>query len=209
MDSTRSVVRAVCYWPPCGGLGTAGLCCYAKIQSHRPVTLPAPTGPDRVGRMAYDWTDPTRIHPFAPGGHTHRELSVVVWYPAPSAPTTSYWLPGWAQALGDGGPIDSATRTLPARIVPHAVRDVTRNVPAGDRRVWTVAGAEHVDFSDRAVYFTLFGRQIGSLGPIDGARAVAITEAYVRAFFDPYVRHLPAPLLAGPAAAYPEVTQQR
>jgi hypothetical protein len=58
---------------------------YLKVQSDRSVVLPAPTGPDRVGRTVYDWVDQSRMDPFAPNGSTPRELSVWVWYPAEAA----------------------------------------------------------------------------------------------------------------------------
>jgi predicted dienelactone hydrolase len=47
------------------------------------VTLPAPTGPYAVGRVAVDWLDDSRIDSFAPTLGTKRELPVWIWYPAP------------------------------------------------------------------------------------------------------------------------------
>jgi len=43
------------------------------------------------------------------------------------------------------------------------------------------------------------------VGTINGERAVAIERAYIRAFFDAYLRHLHSPLLTGPSPRYPEV----
>ena len=101
---------------------------YAKVQSDRSVTLPEPTGPDRVGRAVFDWTDQSRADPYAssgPAGFTPRELSVLVWYPAASAPNgtaTSYQPPGWDQLLGEDG-ISVLVRTPPSRVHSHAVAD--------------------------------------------------------------------------------------
>jgi hypothetical protein len=59
--------------------GYVGLVAVRHVQ---PVTLPAPAGPYRVGRVAFDWTDHARTDPLAPRPSTPRELSVWLWYPA-------------------------------------------------------------------------------------------------------------------------------
>ncbi|WP_188316863.1 alpha/beta hydrolase family protein [Solihabitans fulvus] len=366
-------------------LGVVGLLGDAKIRSGEAVTLPAPTGPSPVGRAVFDWTDHSRVDPYAPQGSTPRELSVVVWYPAAPAPRatqTSYLPPGWQEALGDGGWLNALSRTPPSLIHPHAVADAPvdgaaphpvlvfapgmglratdytviaedlashgyvvagvtptystdvvladgrvarrvdragdggdvaanvqlwaddlrftvtqlaavndtadspfhgrldtksvglfghslggaaatlachhesacvgavdidgylfgdvlndglgkpfgflgnqdsmakdapqrgmlrqtlRGVAAGQGHVWTVAGASHYNFTDRGVYFNLLRSQVAHLGPIDGARASAITNAYTRAFFDAYLRGRPAPPLTGESSTYPEVRQE-
>jgi hypothetical protein len=43
-----------------------------------PVELPAPTGPYRVGRVAYDWEDVTREDPYTRGEGVKRVLPVVI-----------------------------------------------------------------------------------------------------------------------------------
>ncbi|MDY7229696.1 alpha/beta hydrolase family protein [Hyalangium rubrum] len=66
-----------------------------RTKRHR-VELPAPTGPFQVGRLAFDWLDPARKEPYAPGKRRRRELSVWIWYPAevnPGAQAGEY-LPG-------------------------------------------------------------------------------------------------------------------
>lgn len=55
---------------------------YVGVRRSLPVTLPAPTGPYRVGRMITDWTDPARADPLAPRPGVRRRLSVWLWYPA-------------------------------------------------------------------------------------------------------------------------------
>ena len=48
---------------------------------HRPLTLPAPTGPHSIGQAIYTWQDNSRE---ASLGGANRKLIVVVWYPAQS-----------------------------------------------------------------------------------------------------------------------------
>jgi predicted dienelactone hydrolase len=66
----------------------------------------------------------------------------------------------------------------------------------------TVAGTEHLSFTDLPV----FASQLG-LGGTE--RPVVITRRYVRAFFDQWLTGRPRRLLAGPSAAFPEVTFQQ
>ncbi len=83
-------------------VGTVG---YLGVRHVLPRALPAPTGPYRVGRSTYDWTDTSRTDPLAPGHGRHRELSVWVWYPAPAATTgrPAPYAPGhWAGMLQFG-----------------------------------------------------------------------------------------------------------
>ncbi|GLV53552.1 alpha/beta hydrolase [Dictyobacter sp. S3.2.2.5] len=74
---------------------------FIEIQRHRTVALPTPSGPFAVGRMEYDWTDQSRIDPFAPHTSQKRELVVWSWYPAtrvPGAQTAPYLPAKWGQA---------------------------------------------------------------------------------------------------------------
>lgn len=63
-------------------VAAVGTVAYLGVRHVLPVRLPAPTGPYRVGRTAFDWTDTGRTDPLGPGPGRHRELSVWVWYPA-------------------------------------------------------------------------------------------------------------------------------
>jgi predicted dienelactone hydrolase len=69
----------------------------------------------------------------------------------------------------------------------------------------TIRGAHHFNFADYAVLYEPLFRPMQLLGSIDGARGLAITTAYVGAFFDQYLKGESQPLMAGPAAEYPEV----
>ncbi|QNP71783.1 alpha/beta hydrolase [Streptomyces roseirectus] len=77
----------------------------------------------------------------------------------------------------------------------------------GWKRWLTVTDAGHFTFTDLPVL-------AGQLGitdpdaPLPGARSGEITRAYLAAFFDLHLRHLPQPLLSGPTPTHPEVTFQ-
>jgi predicted dienelactone hydrolase len=68
-----------------------------------------------------------------------------------------------------------------------------------------IKGSRHFNFSDYALEWSPILKMQGGLGPIDGQRGLAIVEDYVLAFFDKYLKHSDAPLLAGPVSKYPEV----
>jgi dienelactone hydrolase len=354
------------------------LLAYAQVENRRVVTLPAPTGAERVGRVLLDWRDESRMDPYSPDRHTPRELSVWIWYPADRtarARPAAYAPDGWERALAypgdfgqtapsavrahatDGPPVAPgrfpllvlgpglgqgavsyttiaeelashgyvvagvnptysttvvrpggrlvhaepraaddadleqldavwtadmrfvAGRTLaldgaPAGLfaahldagrlgylghsaggaaaaeacredprcagaadfdgdlageaartgldrpflfvghegslgespaTPRTLRGALGRVPAGQGHVLTIAGTRHDDFTDRSAMFNLFGRQLGVLGPLGGARALRVAGAYVRAFFDAALGRGDGALLAGPSPAYPEV----
>jgi predicted dienelactone hydrolase len=84
------------------------------------------------------------------------------------------------------------------------IEAILRTVPGNERYNLRIKGTLHFNFSDYAVYFSPVGA-LGALGSIDGARGLEITRAYVRAFFDTYLKESLSQLLQGPAQAYPEV----
>lgn len=45
------------------------------------LTLPAPTGPDRIGEVSLHLIDYSRTDPWVPG-HQIRQLMISIWYPA-------------------------------------------------------------------------------------------------------------------------------
>ncbi|MER8041443.1 alpha/beta hydrolase [Streptomyces sp. NPDC094032] len=89
-------------------------------------------------------------------------------------------------------------------------QDVTWNATwpllGGWKRWLTVAGSDHFSFSDGPVLQRHFGLPAGD---IPAERALAVTRAYVGAFFDRHLRGVPQPLLAGPSPLHPEVKFQR
>jgi hypothetical protein len=74
----------------------------------------------------------------------------------------------------------------------------------GWKRWLVVAGAVHASFTDLGLLAHQLGIDIGAAR--SGARSLAITRAYVRAFFDQHLRGEPQALLDRPSARYPEVT---
>ncbi len=80
--------------------------------------------------------------------------------------------------------------------------DATWPALGGWKRWLTVAGADHFSFSDAPVLQRRFGLPVGEI-PAD--RAMAVTRAYVAAFFDEHLRGVTQPLLAGPSPSHPEV----
>jgi hypothetical protein len=77
----------------------------------------------------------------------------------------------------------------------------------GWKRWIMVTGTVHQSFTDLGVFAGQLGIDIGAT--IDANRALAITRAYARAFFDLHLRGAPQPLMTAPSPAYPEVTIHR
>jgi dienelactone hydrolase len=73
----------------------------------------------------------------------------------------------------------------------------------GWRRWLTMADAGHVSFLDTIALTDQLGAS--PPGTISGVRSMALTRAYVGAFFDLTLRGCPQPLLDGPTAANPEM----
>jgi|CZLB01.1.fsa_nt_gi predicted dienelactone hydrolase len=77
-----------------------------------------------------------------------------------------------------------------------------------------LAGAEHLTFSDGAVLYPQAAHALGLtpaglaqlVGTINGERAIAAERAYVRAFFDLWLRHHDSHLLDKPSPRYPAMT---
>ncbi|MEU5401544.1 alpha/beta hydrolase [Streptomyces sp. NPDC005963] len=72
----------------------------------------------------------------------------------------------------------------------------------GWKRWLTVAGSDHMSFSDSPLIAEHFGLP---QTPLPAKRAVKLTRTYVAAFFDQHLRGRPQPLLKGPTDAHPEV----
>jgi hypothetical protein len=74
-----------------------------------------------------------------------------------------------------------------------------------DYKRWImVTGTVHQSFTDLGVFAGQLGIDIGAT--IDADRALAITRAYARAFFDLHLRRRPQPLMTAPSPSYPEVS---
>jgi dienelactone hydrolase len=58
--------------------------------------LPTPSGPFGIGRIGYEWIDPSRTDPYSTAPHARRDLMVYLWYPSPhgNAEEAGWYLPG-------------------------------------------------------------------------------------------------------------------
>jgi dienelactone hydrolase len=74
----------------------------------------------------------------------------------------------------------------------------------GWKRWVMVSGTVHSSYTDVGVFASQLGVDTGAT--IDAERALGITRAYVRAFFDLHLRCRPQPLMTAPSPVYPEVT---
>ena len=74
----------------------------------------------------------------------------------------------------------------------------------GWKRWVMVSGTAHSSFTDLGPLAQQLGVPLGNT--IDAQRAIDITRAYLRAFFDQTLRCQPQPLMSAPSPAYPEVT---
>jgi pimeloyl-ACP methyl ester carboxylesterase len=71
----------------------------------------------------------------------------------------------------------------------------------------SLAGSEHSFSADFGLLpFIPTSEKMAKLGTIDPARALAITKAYVEAFFGEHLEGKKSPLLNGPSPDYPEIT---
>ena len=79
----------------------------------------------------------------------------------------------------------------------------------GPRLDLTLVGSGHLSFTDYQVLLPQAGvspeDMVPAFGTIGGERAVAVQRAYIRAFFDMYIRRRDGRLLAGPSPRYPEM----
>lgn len=60
---------------------------------------PAPPGPFGIGRVGYDWVDPSRPDQYSSDPNAHRELMVYFWYPTSgkSSDAKGSYFPGTQQ----------------------------------------------------------------------------------------------------------------
>lgn len=74
-----------------------------KVAAAPTVSLPTPTGPYKVGRMAFEWLDEAREDALTEDTSDRRAVIVWVYYPATPAPAAQVgtWLPGkWGELVG-------------------------------------------------------------------------------------------------------------
>ena len=98
----RRVVRIMVVIGLCAFAGLAILMGGLWVDHHQTTILLAPTGQFAVGRITYDWRDPSQQELLAPREGIPREIFAWIWYPA-SAPTSAvrvaYLPPAWRNAM--------------------------------------------------------------------------------------------------------------
>lgn len=137
----------------------AGYVASVGARNGRPLTLPAPAGPYRVGRMAFDWTDTSRPDPLGPRPGASRELSVWLWYPAPRDASGKHlpYAPGAWSGLHLQGPLGLFEAEF------ASVRDHARGgVPAAAGRFPLVVLEPGLGFS--APQYTVLAEDLASRG---------------------------------------------
>jgi predicted dienelactone hydrolase len=89
-----------------------------------------------------------------------------------------------SRARGDAKRVDDYTRRIFAAQVQPAYHV-------------TVEGAAHFNFSDLALRASIVYRLLGAVGPIDGARGLAIADQYIDEMLGKYLKGQPSPDLEG------------
>jgi pimeloyl-ACP methyl ester carboxylesterase len=95
--------------------------------------LPAPSGTLGIGRIGYEWIDPSRPDAYSTDAHAHRDLMVYLWYPSPrgNAKEPGWYLPG-AREMDTDPDLQPHTRQefeaawpliVSGTIRPHAVEN--------------------------------------------------------------------------------------
>ncbi|MEI7744487.1 MAG: hypothetical protein WCK58_12165 [Chloroflexota bacterium] len=89
--------------------------------------LPAPGGPDRIGTITFEWTDPSRLEAYTQAPDDLRKVMVQIWYPASAVPgaTTAPWM----DHLDIVGPHIAAYLGLPGFFLDHASLVKTNDYP--------------------------------------------------------------------------------
>jgi dienelactone hydrolase len=112
--------------------------------------------------------------------------------------------PGLSKPFMFMGSLDSYTPGAPG---PYDDWEHDWQQMTGWKRWIMVTGTVHQSFTDLGVFAGQLGIDIGAT--IDANRALAITRAYTRAFFDLHLRGKPQPLMTARSPRYPEVTIHR
>ena len=89
--------------------------------------LPTPGGPEAIGTVSFQWTDPTRPEINTADPNDVRTIMVQFWYPATPAPGAQ---PGpWMDRLDVAGPTIARYLGLPSFFLDHAALVTTHSYP--------------------------------------------------------------------------------
>lgn len=108
--------------------------------------------------------------------------------------------PGLSRPFMFMGSMDSYTPGTPG---PYDDWEDDWRQMTGRKRWIMVTGTVHQSFTDLGVLAGQLGIDIGAT--IDANRALDITRAYTKAFFDLHLRRKPQPLMTAPSPDFPEV----
>jgi predicted dienelactone hydrolase len=102
----------------------ASVVVYSVARGNQVIVLPAPSGPNPVGRTALDWVDRARDDPFASTPGAKRELLFWLWYPtnANAGLTPASYLPSALLTVREDS-IWSALSQREGTIRAHALED--------------------------------------------------------------------------------------
>jgi len=116
-------------------------------------------------------------------------------------------------------PVSADVRAMPLRVPFYALRSAqwvgsgSKNIPVikallGQSEApvydYYLLDSKHADFTLLQLLSPAIG-MINMTGPIDGRRAMAVTNDYLLGFFDQYLRGQESPLLGKDSAAHPEI----
>ena len=141
-------------------------CCFlliATAAAQSSLELPPPSGSFAVGRVAYDWTDPSRPELLSRVSNTHREILVDVWYPA--------------------APPKPGARTAP--YLPHARKIATSPAASAEINNWGALWESIA--SGKIQTHTYENAPVAAGDPAGTAKALnslRLVESYTVAFFD-------------------------
>jgi len=122
----RRIIRIAAYLALTCALVVTGYLVFVGVRRAQLVALPPPRGDYRVGRTTFEWTDTSRLDPYAPTAGLPRSLSVWVWYPGRrnAVAVPSSYAPGSWSGLGLSGPV-GFFEGPPARIRTNSSDDLT------------------------------------------------------------------------------------
>src|SRR5258706_7968434 len=149
-------------------LGVVGAQYY---RNDRPILLPKPRGPYPVGRILFDWNDDRR----------HRELMILVWYPAPlgTVGRPAEYVPGrWGELAF------KRTFPIPARRIRETSVSAKEHAPflAGRHPVLILSpamGSIPEDYTSLAEDLASFGYIVAGVTPTGSARVVVFSDGRI------------------------------
>ncbi|TGE31089.1 hypothetical protein [Desulfosporosinus sp. Sb-LF] len=89
----------------------------------------------------------------------------------------------------------------------HKIREDFNGLK-NDGYLLEVSKASHFNFLDNAIFFSPILKYTGVFGAINGERGLQVTNSYITAFFDKYLKNIDSNLLKQKSSDYPEIKIQ-